>query len=155
MGTISSWSSFHTSVDCTARGWVQKNTCPNSITLFVAEGIDINSTVLATVISDHPCCLQDYVPLPKSSSKERIISNSQLFDFELSTEDVEHLDSLDEGQSLRLFSETGSALTCGYRACYGLGSHERPLMCAITIQDNGVMSAREAWLFPRPNRNQN
>ncbi|KIM85035.1 hypothetical protein PILCRDRAFT_6031 [Piloderma croceum F 1598] len=37
-----------------------------------------------------------FIPLPKSSSKKRILSNAQLFDFDLSTEDIVHLDSLDE-----------------------------------------------------------
>lgn len=37
-----------------------------------------------------------YVPLPKSSSKHRIESNTQIFDFALTKEEVEHLDSLDE-----------------------------------------------------------
>lgn len=38
------------------------------------------------------------VTIPKSSKKERIISNSELFDFELSEEDVKLLDSLDRGK---------------------------------------------------------
>ncbi|KAF9223346.1 aldo-keto reductase [Gyrodon lividus] len=37
-----------------------------------------------------------YVPLPKSSQKGRLISNTQIFDFELQMEEVEHLDALDE-----------------------------------------------------------
>jgi len=37
-----------------------------------------------------------YVPLPKSSQKKRIISNTQIFDFELQQQDIEYLDSLDE-----------------------------------------------------------
>jgi len=37
-----------------------------------------------------------YIPLPKSSLRERIVSNTQLFDFELSTEEIDNLDSLDE-----------------------------------------------------------
>lgn len=37
------------------------------------------------------------MPLPKSSSKERIVSNSQIFDFELDREELEQLSSLDEG----------------------------------------------------------
>lgn len=38
------------------------------------------------------------VTIPKSSKKERIISNSELFDFELSEEDMKLLDSLDRGK---------------------------------------------------------
>ena len=41
--------------------------------------------------------MQGYIPLPKSSLRERIVSNTQLFDFELSTEEIDNLDSLDEG----------------------------------------------------------
>ncbi|MEC8830913.1 MAG: aldo/keto reductase [Bacteroidota bacterium] len=38
------------------------------------------------------------VTIPKSSKKERIIANSDLFDFELSEEDVALLDGLDKGK---------------------------------------------------------
>ncbi|KIK97026.1 hypothetical protein PAXRUDRAFT_137191 [Paxillus rubicundulus Ve08.2h10] len=37
-----------------------------------------------------------YVPLPKSSNNERLVSNTQIFDFELQEEEVDHLDALDE-----------------------------------------------------------
>ncbi|EIW62563.1 Aldo/keto reductase [Trametes versicolor FP-101664 SS1] len=39
-----------------------------------------------------------HIPLPKSSRPERILSNSQVFDFEISAEDMERLDSLDRGK---------------------------------------------------------
>lgn len=39
---------------------------------------------------------KDYLPIPKASSKERIIANTQIFDFELTQEEMDHLDSLDE-----------------------------------------------------------
>lgn len=38
------------------------------------------------------------VTIPKSSKKERIIANSDLFDFELSTSDMQLLDGLDKGK---------------------------------------------------------
>ncbi|KAF8963147.1 NADP-dependent oxidoreductase domain-containing protein [Flammula alnicola] len=38
-----------------------------------------------------------YIPLPKSTSKSRIFSNRQIFDFRLSDEEVFSLDQLDEG----------------------------------------------------------
>ena len=38
------------------------------------------------------------VTIPKSSKKERIASNADIFDFELSAEDVAFLDNLDRGQ---------------------------------------------------------
>jgi diketogulonate reductase-like aldo/keto reductase len=38
-----------------------------------------------------------YIPLPKSVTESRIISNADLYDFELSKEDMEALDGLDEG----------------------------------------------------------
>ncbi|KAL7279162.1 hypothetical protein ACG7TL_007002 [Trametes sanguinea] len=37
-----------------------------------------------------------YIPLPKSSTKSRIQSNLQVYDFELTDEEIEKLDSLDE-----------------------------------------------------------
>jgi len=36
-----------------------------------------------------------YIPIPKSANKARIVSNTQIFDFELAPEEVIHLDSLD------------------------------------------------------------
>lgn len=44
-------------------------------------------------------CVQGFIPLPKSSHKRRIISNTQIYDFELQEEEVEYLDSLNEGWS--------------------------------------------------------
>ena len=38
-----------------------------------------------------------FVPLPKSSRPERILSNSQVYDFELDGEDMAALDALDRG----------------------------------------------------------
>lgn len=38
---------------------------------------------------------KDVVTIPKSARKDRIISNSEIFDFELSTEDMSKIDSLD------------------------------------------------------------
>ena len=37
-----------------------------------------------------------YVPLPKSVHQERINSNTEIFDFEISDEDMKTLDSFDE-----------------------------------------------------------
>ncbi|PPQ98775.1 hypothetical protein CVT24_003333 [Panaeolus cyanescens] len=39
-----------------------------------------------------------FVPLPKSATPSRILSNTKLYDFELSSEDIEALDSLDKGK---------------------------------------------------------
>lgn len=37
-----------------------------------------------------------FVPLPKSVTPERIISNTRVYDFELSNEDMERIDALDK-----------------------------------------------------------
>lgn len=42
---------------------------------------------------------QGYAPIPKSVSKKRILGNIDLFDFELSQQEVEELHSLNEGAS--------------------------------------------------------
>ena len=42
------------------------------------------------------------VTIPKSVHKERIISNADIFDFELSDEDVHTIDMLDTGTRLSL-----------------------------------------------------
>lgn len=38
-----------------------------------------------------------WVPLPKTDSPERIVANANVFDFDLSVEDMLVLDSLDQG----------------------------------------------------------
>jgi diketogulonate reductase-like aldo/keto reductase len=52
-------------------------------------------------------CLKDFssadarlsfIPLPKSANHGRIESNTELYDFELSDEDVTRLDGLDKGK---------------------------------------------------------
>lgn len=40
------------------------------------------------------------VAIPKSAKKERIVSNADIFDFEISTKDIEFLDSLDRGERI-------------------------------------------------------
>ena len=47
---------------------------------------------------------QGYIPLPKSSSERRIRSNLEVYDFELTPEEVAHLDSLDESASAHAVS---------------------------------------------------
>ena len=42
---------------------------------------------------------RSFVPLPKSSRTERILSNSQVFDFELSEDDMAAIDALDKGKA--------------------------------------------------------
>jgi diketogulonate reductase-like aldo/keto reductase len=44
---------------------------------------------------------QGYIPIPKSTSVDRIKSNIDVFGFELSKKDMDHLDSLNEGFSSR------------------------------------------------------
>jgi diketogulonate reductase-like aldo/keto reductase len=43
-------------------------------------------------------CLVRFVPLPKSNTPARIISNSELYDFKLELEDIEELDAMDLGK---------------------------------------------------------
>jgi diketogulonate reductase-like aldo/keto reductase len=43
------------------------------------------------------------VAIPKSVSKERIVANKEIYDFELSEEEMEKLYALDECESLRGF----------------------------------------------------
>ena len=39
-----------------------------------------------------------FVPLPKSSKPERVISNADVYDFELSESDMKKLDDIDQGE---------------------------------------------------------
>jgi diketogulonate reductase-like aldo/keto reductase len=40
-----------------------------------------------------------WVPLPKSSTPERIIANADVYDFDISKDDMATLDSLDQGDA--------------------------------------------------------
>jgi diketogulonate reductase-like aldo/keto reductase len=42
--------------------------------------------------------MYSFVPLPKSENPDRIRSNIEVFDFEISGEDIEKLDKLDRGK---------------------------------------------------------
>jgi diketogulonate reductase-like aldo/keto reductase len=43
-----------------------------------------------------------FIPLPKSDTKERIIANTQIFDFELSEDQMERLNALDKDEHVCL-----------------------------------------------------
>jgi len=45
------------------------------------------------------CLQKDWVPLPKSDTPSRIVENADVYDFELSNEDMKKLDGLDQGSS--------------------------------------------------------
>lgn len=44
------------------------------------------------------CLQKNWVPLPKSDNASRIAQNADLYDFELSDEDMKKLDGKDEGE---------------------------------------------------------
>jgi diketogulonate reductase-like aldo/keto reductase len=48
---------------------------------------------LLSIVSVANAVLQGYVPLPKSVTDSRIVENTQVFDFELSGEDMESLNT--------------------------------------------------------------
>ena len=43
------------------------------------------------------CVQKDWVPLPKSDTPSRIVENADVFDFELSKEEMKKLGDLDQG----------------------------------------------------------
>lgn len=43
------------------------------------------------------CLQKGWVPLPKSDTPERIVDNANVYDFELTKEEMERLDALDQG----------------------------------------------------------
>jgi diketogulonate reductase-like aldo/keto reductase len=45
------------------------------------------------------CLQKGWVPLPKSDNPERIMENANVYDFELTNEEMEILDGLDQGQT--------------------------------------------------------
>lgn len=59
----------------------------------------------------NPAMVQGFIPLPKSSSKARIESNLQVFDFELGDQDVAELDALDECKPSRAYRGGSKVLT--------------------------------------------
>jgi diketogulonate reductase-like aldo/keto reductase len=72
--------------------------------------------------------LKGYVAIPKASTRERIVSNTKIFDFELDQADIDLLDALDEG--LLSYSTFEMRITDFYpstRTRYGLGPNGLPL----------------------------
>ena len=53
-------------------------------------------TVFVYSVADSFLCVR-FVPLPKSAQPERVVSNANVYDFELSPADMEKIDALDEG----------------------------------------------------------
>jgi len=45
------------------------------------------------------CLQKNWVPLPKSDTPSRIIENAEVYDFDISKEDLATLDGLDEGSA--------------------------------------------------------
>lgn len=45
------------------------------------------------------CLQKNWVPLPKSDTPSRIKENAEVYDFDISAEDMKKLDGLDEGAS--------------------------------------------------------
>lgn len=76
------------------------------------KGDLFNNDVLASIAEKHHKSIaqivlrwlvqQDIVTIPKSVRKERIIENIDIFDFELSADDIERITSLDTGETLFL-----------------------------------------------------
>lgn len=42
---------------------------------------------------------KEWVPLPKTDNPERIAANADVFDFDISSDDIDLLDSLDQGDA--------------------------------------------------------
>ena len=63
----------------------------------------VNSTRVCSLCyhsdSNHDACCFRFVPLPKSGNPERVVSNVDIFNFELSSEDMAQLDGLDKGDA--------------------------------------------------------
>jgi len=55
-----------------------------------------NKTVAQVLV--RYCLQKNWVPLPKSSTPSRIIENADLYDFELTKEEMSTLDGLDQGR---------------------------------------------------------
>lgn len=45
------------------------------------------------------CLQKNWVPLPKSENPERIKQNADIYDFDIKSEDLQKLDSLDQGSA--------------------------------------------------------
>lgn len=73
----------------------------------LTKGMRLNDPVLSTIAADHEktpaqvlirwCLQRRTVVIPKSEKKKHIRDNAQVFDFELSEEQLARMDALDEG----------------------------------------------------------
>ena len=78
----------------------------------VAEGVNdfFSNELLATIGAKYTKCVEqtalryymqrNIVVIPKSSNKERMIQNLEIFDFELSEDEMKQITTLDTGTSL-------------------------------------------------------
>lgn len=57
------------------------------------------------------CLQKGWVPLPKSDNAGRIAENSELYDFELSSEEMKKLDDKDEGPKGSIVTTADNART--------------------------------------------
>ena len=100
MGSTRPWFPLSTHVDRRSGRKVQEVARSSPLEIFNTEGECLFSWT--TIRHLMPAFMQGFIPIPKASSKERIVANAQIYDFELSEDEVKHLDSLDEGMELRL-----------------------------------------------------
>lgn len=84
---------------------IQEISPPSAAPLFITKGIlpCINGLIGHETLID---VLQGFIPLPKSVSRERIIFNTQIYDFAMTEDEMKELDSLDERElTVRFRSE--------------------------------------------------
>jgi hypothetical protein len=72
----------------------QEGSCPDSDSVVSSKRVS-QFIIVVTRFSDN---LFSFVPLPKSANPERINSNLDVFNFELTDQDMAKLDSLDRGK---------------------------------------------------------
>ena len=102
LGAYCPWPTVPASFHRWACEQISERTCADPAQVLNSEGAAFSPLYTQRVTE---AIHQGYLPIPKASSRPRIESNAQIFDFELTLEEVAHLDSLDEGDSTKNLDE--------------------------------------------------
>ena len=90
--------------------------------------------------------VQGYIAIPKSSRKDRIISNAKVFDFSLTDDEILDLDRLDEGEFVSTLASLKSYLWD--RTGNRLGSYRLPVekSCCLALVICEVWGSKHCFI---------
>ena len=77
---------------------VRQDTTPGPCSMVYSKRVSVSHATVLFPIKINHVFFASYVPLPKSSNADRVRSNADIFDFALTAEEMQKLDSMDKGR---------------------------------------------------------